>query len=97
MERILEYGVLGICVCALSWVVYRFVLTRMSAECESLRKEIAQVRRRYDAIVMQQISDYKTIIRSHNEGSSKMRRTLSSANEVMQAVLKRMGDSGPDE
>jgi hypothetical protein len=94
MERILEYGVLGVCVFALSWVVYRFVLTRMSAECESLRVQIMEVQQKYDNLLNQQINDYKTIVRQHNETSSKIRRTLSSSTEVMQAVLDRMGDDG---
>ena len=90
MDKIVEYGVLGICVGALSWVVYHFVLRRMAAECESLQAESNELRRRYDAVMMQQVSDYKHIQKSYNEILNKSRRALDSSIDIMQTTLKKL-------
>ena len=86
-ESLLEYGVLGVCVLALSATVWKFILVRMSTENDALRQEIGDVRRRYDALLSQQISDYSEIASSYAENSAKTRAADNSATEVMKLLL----------
>ena len=86
-ESLLEYGVLGACVLALSATVWKFILVRMSSENDSLRAEIADVRRRYDALLSQQISDYSEIASSYAENSAKTRAAVNSATDTIKILL----------
>ena len=87
MEKMVEYGVLGICVAALSVTVYRFVLVRMSDENTSLRREVQEIRTNYDKLLSQQLTDYQHTVQMMAEISAKGRAAIQAATETMGLVL----------
>ena len=96
MEQLLEYGVLGVCVLALSGIAYKFILVRLSTENDALRAEIIEVRKRYDTLLGQQLADYQSIVQSYAEIAARGRATISAATDVMTAMLEKVGDAGDD-
>lgn len=92
MSDLAEFGILGIAVTALAGVVYRFVLVRLSTECDQLREEVKLVRQKFDTLVSEQQADYREVAQSYAEIAAKSRKTMASATELMQMLLDKMGD-----
>ena len=87
---------LGICVFALSGIVWKFILVRMAAENDSLKQEVSSIRTRYDQLMAEQLSDYREVVQSYAEIAAKGRATIGSATEVMTLVLEQIKHSDKD-
>jgi hypothetical protein len=91
MERVLlEYGVLGLAVVVFAAVINRYVLLRLTQECESLRAEIHDLREKYDHALTEQLIDYKSIVEVYNQITERVEQTLVASKEVMEAVLEHL-------
>ncbi|MBG94868.1 MAG: hypothetical protein CL793_06405 [Chloroflexi bacterium] len=95
MERaFLEYGILGISVLILGGIVYKFILVRMSKEADVMRDELQDIRSRYHVLLNQQLSDYKEVVRTYTNMTSKVKSTLDTSTEIMERVLEKIDDGG---
>ena len=89
-ERLLEYGLLGIAVVVFAAVINRYVLLRLTKECEALRAEIQDLREKYDRALTEQLIDYKSIVEVYNQITERVQQTLVASKEVMEAVLQHL-------
>ena len=95
MERaFLEYGILGVSVLILGTVCYKFILVRMAKESDMMRDELQDIRSRYHVLLNQQLSDYKEVVRTYTNMTSKVKSTLDTSTEVMERVLEKIDDGG---
>ena len=95
MERaFLEYGILGVSVLILGTVWYKFILVRMAKESDMMRDELQDIRSRYHVLLNQQLSDYKEVVRTYTNMTSKVKSTLDTSTEVMERVLEKIDDGG---
>ena len=91
MERaFLEYGILGISVLILGGIVYKFILVRLLRESDDMKLELRDTQSRYHVLLNQQLSDYKSIIRTYNDLTMKTKKALDTASEVMESVLEKL-------
>lgn len=91
-ETLLEYGVLGLAVGALSLIVWRFVLLRLSSENDSLKTEMTDLQRRHDSLLQESVSDLKDACNGYAQNAAKSRAAVTSATEVMHLVLRKLED-----
>jgi len=89
-ERLIEYGILGIAVVVFAAVINRYVLLRLTKECESLRGEVQELREKYDHALTEQLIDYKSIVEVYNQITDRVQKTLDASKEVMEAVLEHL-------
>tara|TARA_R110000824_G_scaffold246105_1_gene435184 strand:- start:19593 stop:19883 length:291 start_codon:yes stop_codon:yes gene_type:complete len=93
MERaFLEYGILGVSVLILGSVCYKFILVRMAKESDMMREQLQDIRSRYDVLLNQQLADYKEVVRTYTNTTTKVKRTLDTANQVMESVMEQLDD-----
>ena len=89
---LIEYGALGVAVVAMSAVVYKFILQRMSAEIDSLRSELTATRKRLDQLLATQVADYSEIASTYAEHVAKSRAVISQCTEALGLVLAKLTD-----
>ena len=94
-ESLAEYGLAGVAICVLASVVYKFVLLRWSTEHDTLRKEVQDIRQKYDVLLIEQQQDYRQVAQEFAEASSKSRKAIALATDMMETLAERLDNGEP--
>jgi len=108
ITKILEYGLLGIFVLVLAWIVYHFVIkaktteiTELKAEKKLLEEECKKdkktLQNKIDKLLADQLDDYKVVIEKHTHQSREAKVAFDTNTEVLEQVMEYLPDADDED